>query len=195
MLSTKVVLLLLSFYQCAAFPTQAGSCQKGKDVFKNSYGQNGAHVNANVEQIGGTAIGNAGFELYIDGRRVYVDKLFQFTAGEEHTIKLMATGDIMKGFLMRLKSADGQDTTDSIYSSDGKVQTAFACTNQEFVGGLSHVNSNAETMIEGTLYMKNSSQLLSLDVTTVVSSTSIEIGSKETTLDGDIGSGIVGDAS
>jgi hypothetical protein len=169
MFSITVILLLLPFFRCSAFPTQAGSCQKGKNAFKNSYGQNGAHMGADVEQIGGSAIGNAGFELYIDGHQVYPNKLFQFTAGEEHTIKLMATGDIMKGFLMRLESVDGQDTIDSLYSSDGKVQTAFSCTNQEFVGGLSHVNNNAKTMIEGTLYMAKTSDLLLLDVTTVVS--------------------------
>ena len=158
-----VIVSLLPTTVTHAFPGSIGSCLPGKKAI-----QQGAHANLRQVDKGGSVIGNAGFELYIDGRQVYEDVKFDFTAGDKHSIQLKATADIMRGFLLRLESLDGQDTRDALSSTDSQVQIPFFCTDVEFVGGMSHNGRDSKTSIEGTFYMAKPSEELALDVTTVV---------------------------
>ena len=144
-----------------AFPTSIGSCLPGKAAINQ-----GAH--ANLRQLGGGAIGDAGFQVFIDGKQVYQDVVFDFIAGMKHSIELVATQDVMRGFLLRLESTDGQDTRDALDSTDSQVTVPFFCTESERVGGLGHVGRQQKVSIEGTLYIAKPSSELQLDVTTVV---------------------------
>jgi hypothetical protein len=163
MLSRSVFIVSILPLIAQAFPGSIGSCLPGKKAI-----QQGAHANLRQVDQGGSVIGNAGFEVYIDGQRVYEDVMFDFTSGEQHTIQLKATADIMRGFLLRLESIDGQDTRQSFSSTDSQVQIPFFCTDVENVGGMGHNGRDSKTSIEGTLYMAQPSDELSLDVTTVV---------------------------
>lgn len=146
-----------------AFPTGVGSCLPGKSAV-----QQGAHTNLRQVDASGGYLSAAGFQLYIDGKQVYRGTRFDFTAGVTHTIELKATGDIMRGFLIRMESLDGQDTRKALASTDNDVTIPFACTNSEYVGGLGHNARASKTSIFGTLYMAKPSTEIQLDVTTVV---------------------------
>ena len=166
MIFTLVALLLVisSPIITSAFPSGVGSCLPGKGAI-----QQGAHANL-LQPAGGTSIiGNAGFQVFIDGKQVYENVYFEFTAGDTHTIELVATEDIMRGFLLTLESVDGQDTRDAFTSTDSQVTVPFFCTETERVGGLGHVGRQPKTKITGTLYMAKPSNDLDLHVTTVVS--------------------------
>lgn len=147
-----------------AFPTSVGSCLAGISAV-----QQGVHAELRQADQGGQGIDIAGFQVLIGGQQVYPDQIFEFTAGEEHSIQLIATGDIFRGFLLRLESVDGQDTRDALASSDSQVTVPFYCTNSERVGGLGHVGRESKTLIEGTIFMAQPSYEMILDVTTVVS--------------------------
>ena len=164
MLAISIFLVLCFPIFTYAFPTSVGSCLAGISAV-----QQGAHANLNQVDQGGQGIDTAGFQVLIGGQQVYPDQIFEFTAGEEHSIQLVATGDIMRGFLLRLESVDGQDTRDALASSDPQVTIPFYCTNTEYVGGMGHVGRASKTLIEGTLYMAEPSYEMILDVTTVVS--------------------------
>jgi hypothetical protein len=167
MLSRIVLaLLVLSFpAMSSAFPSSVGSCQAGISAI-----QQGAHASVQQRDDGGKGIAYGGFEVWIDGELVYEDVVFQFTAGVEHAVQLVANRDIMRGFLLRLESTDGQDTRGVLQTTDAsKAEVPFFCDNVEAVGGLGHVSSDSKTLIEGTLYMPTASNEMILDVTTVVS--------------------------
>ena len=129
----------------------------------------GAHAAVRQKDGGGGGIGLAGFEVLIDGEQVYENFNFKFTAGVVHTIELVATADIFRGFLLRLESMDGQDTTSALVSSDNNAEVPFMCTEWEQVGGLGHNSNSAKTSINGTIYVANPTSALTLGVTVVVS--------------------------
>jgi Hint module len=157
------ILCLLLPVVTYAFPTGVGSCLSGKSAV-----QQGAHTNLRQLDQSGGYLSVAGFQLYIDGRQVYRGTRFDFTAGVTHTIELRATGDIMRGFLIRMESMDGQDTRKSLSSTENDVTIPFACTNSEYVGGLGHNARTSKTSITGTIYMAKPSTDIQMDVTVVV---------------------------
>jgi len=148
-----------------AFPTAAGYCQSGMNGINQ-----GAHASAR-NLIGGGYIGDAGFEVLIDGQQVFEGVRFDLEAGVSHSIQLVSTRNIMRGFLLRLESSDGQSTKYSLSTTDSNAKVNFYCTNLN-VGGLSHVSRDPKTRIDGTLYLANASEDLTLDVSIVVSTIS-----------------------
>ena len=165
-----ISLVALVPYMVSAFPQGTQSCLSGRQAVAQ-----GAH--ASTRNSGGGRISSAGFKLYIDSHQVYEDTAFKFTAGVRHTIRLVATQDIMRGFLIRLADNAGADMGDALSTSDGDVQVAQYCQMIN-VGGLCHNSRSVKTEITGTLYVPQAGKSLDMDVTTVVS-TVYSYGSSE----------------
>ena len=125
---SKVILLLsLLVSAVTAFPNVAGYCGAGVDGIGS-----GAHRNVKVVTTG--ELSTAGFELYIGGERVY--KNFKFCSGLTHKVELRATTDVMRGFLMRLSSTNGENTKEALATTDSNAQIFDMCL-KDGVGGFS----------------------------------------------------------
>ena len=156
------VCFLLSLLQSVVtgFPFSAGYCGAGIEGIGPS-----AHTTAKLVKTG--ELSTAGFELYIGGERVY--KNFKFCSGLTHKVELRATTDVMRGFLMRLSSTNGENTKEALATTDSNAQIFDMCL-KDGVGGLSHVSDNSKTNVTGTLHhMPSFTGSLTFDVTTVIS--------------------------
>lgn len=101
---------------------------------------------------------------------------FEFEYGRPHFLTLScsskpATKALYLGFLVRLASPDGIDTTSALlpFSNDKGTQIATdTCINIEGVGGITHTNNYPKSMSQSILEMDEAAQGLILDVTVVV---------------------------
>jgi hypothetical protein len=96
----------------------------------------------------------------------------EFESGRPHFLTLSSSGNApFLGFLVRLSSPDGIDTTVALtpFENDKKTQVATdTCINIEGVGGLTHTNNDPKTFSQSILQIDEAAQGLILDVTVVV---------------------------
>jgi hypothetical protein len=98
---------------------------------------------------------------------------FEFEYGKPHYLTLASktVNSPYLGFLVRLSSPDGIDTTAGLapLSSDTETQVATdTCINIEGVGGITHTNNDPKTVSQSILEMDEAAVELILDVTVVV---------------------------
>jgi hypothetical protein len=95
----------------------------------------------------------------------------EFEYGRPHFLTLSCSSNApYLGFLVRLSSPDGIDTTAALtpFSNDKDTQVADSCINIEGVGGLTHTNNAPKSNSQSILEMDEAAQGMILDVTVVV---------------------------
>jgi hypothetical protein len=97
---------------------------------------------------------------------------FEFESGKPHFLTMSCSSfNPYLGFLLRLASPDGIDTTTALipFPTDSDAQVATdTCINIEGVGGITHTNNEPKSLSRSILQMDEAAQGLVLDVTIVV---------------------------
>jgi hypothetical protein len=97
---------------------------------------------------------------------------FEFESGRPHFLTMSCSSlNPYLGFLLRLASPDGVDTTTALipFPTDSDTQVAEeTCIDIEGVGGLTHTNNAPKSVSQSILQMDEAAEGLILDVTIVV---------------------------
>jgi hypothetical protein len=154
-----------------AYPTGTGGC------LRNGFGSVGySHQNRPTVISGAFSDFPGRLQVLISENDLSTATLlspetaFDVEVGKTYT--LFITGDLaFRGFLYRLESTDGVDTTIALDVQDGDLNAQVAiipCVQDARVGGVTHTNNDEKNEARALLTMDEPSQKLLLDVTAVI---------------------------
>lgn len=155
--------LLVLFGFAQALPIRPLSCASPQPLF-------GPHTAPGF--VGGTELDDFSLEVRINGQILNPAEAVSLLVNANNVIELIATGDmIFRGFLLKLSSTDGADTTGYLVSSDDNIDTSDSldlCTALN-ASSLSHTSNMNRTSIKARLMIDETFDDLKLEATVVIS--------------------------
>ena len=165
------VLLIALLPLAASRPQGAGGCQR------NGFGSvDGSHLTqaqittGKLEDFGLTVVVSE--TTFDEGETLVEGSTFELKAGVDYNVYLdSSNGESYKGFLFRLESQDGVDTTAALstVTDDALAQVAQnVCVQNEDVGGVTHTNNDPKMRSTAVMRMDEASSGMIFSVTAVI---------------------------
>jgi len=151
-------------------PTGAGGCSRNMN---GSVG--GSHLSAANQTTGKLEDNNLAVVISETtpeaGETLVEGDPYNVTVGVDYNVYLSSSdADGFRGFLFRLESQDGTDTTIALATATGEAQLAQdTCIDIENVGGITHTGNDFKTGSSAVLRMDKASPNMILSVTAVIS--------------------------